>query len=126
MVGTEGQRVAASDRLYLAEQIPMLIVWGARDPIIPVGHGEGAHRALPGSRLEVFDGVGHLPQIEQPARFVAVLEDFLAETEPRALTARSGGLASRSPESRPPGTVRRARQDSNLWPPPPEGGALSS
>jgi len=82
VVGTEGQRIAASDRLYLAEEVPVLIVWGARDPIIPVRHGEDAHRALPGSRLEIFDGVGHLPQIEQPARFITVLEDFLAETEP--------------------------------------------
>ena len=32
---------------------------------------------MPGSRLEVFDGVGHLPQVEAPGRFVAVLERFL-------------------------------------------------
>jgi pimeloyl-ACP methyl ester carboxylesterase len=82
VVGTEGQRVSAADRFYLAEEVPVLIVWGARDPIIPVGHGEDAHRALPGSRLEIFDGVGHLPQVEQPSRFITVLEDFLAETEP--------------------------------------------
>jgi len=82
VVGTEGQRVSAADRFYLAEEVPVLIVWGARDPIIPVAHGEGAHRALPGSRLEIFDGVGHLPQVEQPGRFITVLEDFLAETEP--------------------------------------------
>ena len=74
VVGTEGQRVSAADRFYLAEAVPVLIVWGARDPIIPVGHGEDAHRALPGSRLEIFEGVGHLPQIEQPSRFIAVLE----------------------------------------------------
>jgi pimeloyl-ACP methyl ester carboxylesterase len=82
VVGTEGQRVSAADRFYLAEEVPMLIVWGARDPIIPVSHGEEAHRALPGSKLEIFDGVGHMPQIEQPGRFIAVLEDFLGESEP--------------------------------------------
>lgn len=82
VVGTEGQRVSAADRFYLAEEVPVLIVWGARDPIIPASHGEDAHRVLPGSRLEIFDGVGHLPQIEQPTRFITVLEDFLAETEP--------------------------------------------
>jgi pimeloyl-ACP methyl ester carboxylesterase len=82
VVGLEGQRVSAADRFYLAEEVPVLIVWGARDPIIPVGHGEEAHRVLPGSRLEVFDGVGHLPQVEQPSRFITVLEDFIAETEP--------------------------------------------
>ena len=82
VVGTGGQRVAAGDRLYLAEGVPVLIIWGARDPIIPVRHGEDAHAAIPGSRLEVFEGIGHLPQLESPQRFVAVLERFIAETEP--------------------------------------------
>ncbi len=84
VVGTEGQRVSASERLYLAEEVPVLIVWGSRDPIIPAAHAEDAHRALPGSRLEIFDGAGHLPQLEQPGHFIAVLERFLAETEPAA------------------------------------------
>jgi pimeloyl-ACP methyl ester carboxylesterase len=82
VVSHDGQRVDAGDRLYLAEGVPVLIIWGERDPIIPVHHGEQAHRAIPGSRLEIFDGVGHLPQLEAPARFVTVLERFLAETEP--------------------------------------------
>ena len=82
VIGTGGQRVEAGDRLYLAEAVPVMIVWGAADRIIPVHHGEDAHRHIPGSRLELFDGVGHLPQLEAPLRFVTVLEDFLAETEP--------------------------------------------
>jgi len=82
VIGTGGQRVDASDRLYLAEAVPVLIVWGARDSIIPAHHGEDAHRAIPGSRLEVFEDVGHLPQLEAPGRFIAVLERFLHETEP--------------------------------------------
>jgi pimeloyl-ACP methyl ester carboxylesterase len=82
VVGTDGQRVAAADRLYLAEELPLLIVWGSRDPIIPASHAEDAHRSLPGSRLEVFEGVGHLPQLEQPGRFIALFERFLAENEP--------------------------------------------
>ena len=82
VVGVGGQRVDASDRLYLAEAVPVLIVWGARDSIIPVHHGEDAHRAIPGSRLEVFEGIGHLPQLESPGRFIAALERFLGETEP--------------------------------------------
>ena len=82
VVGMEGQRVAALDRLYLAETLPLLIVWGDRDPIIPIAHAEEAHRALPGSRLETFEGVGHMPQCEAPGPFVAALERFLEETEP--------------------------------------------
>jgi pimeloyl-ACP methyl ester carboxylesterase len=82
VVGTEGQRVAALDRLYLAEALPLLIVWGDRDPIIPVEHAEEAHRALPSSRLEVFEDVGHVPQLESPGSFIAAVERFLDETEP--------------------------------------------
>jgi pimeloyl-ACP methyl ester carboxylesterase len=82
VIGTEGQQISASDRLYLAEAIPVLIVWGARDPIIPARHGEDAHRALPGSQLEIFEGAGHMLQLEQPGRFIAVLEGFLAENDP--------------------------------------------
>ncbi len=82
VIGTRGQRVDATDRLYLAELLPVLIVWGARDSIIPAHHGEDAHRQIPGSGLEVFEDVGHLPQLEAPGRFIAVLERFLRETEP--------------------------------------------
>jgi pimeloyl-ACP methyl ester carboxylesterase len=88
VVGTEGQRIAALDRLYLAEGLPVLILWGDRDPIIPVAHAEAAHLALPHSRLEVLDGVGHVPQLEEPGRFIAVLERFLAETEPASFDRR--------------------------------------
>ena len=62
-----GQRVSATDRLYLAAKLPTLIVWGERDPIIPADHGRAAHAAIPGSRLEIFDGAGPLPA-PRPAR----------------------------------------------------------
>ena len=87
VVGTGGQRLSAVDRLYLAEGVPVLIIWGARDPIIPVRHGENAHKAIPGSRLEIFEGVGHLPQLEAPGRFITALEEFISETEPSPFDA---------------------------------------
>jgi pimeloyl-ACP methyl ester carboxylesterase len=82
VVGLGGQRVSATERLYLAQVLPVLIVWGRHDPIIPVSHAEVAHQGIPGSRLEVFEEVRHFPQLEEPGRFLAVLEDFLAETQP--------------------------------------------
>jgi len=82
VVGMEGQRVGALDKLYLAEALPLLIVWGDRDPIIPVEHAREAHAQLPSSQLEIFEETGHVPQMERPGRFIAVLERFLAETEP--------------------------------------------
>ena len=77
-----GQRVNATDRLYLAENIPFLLVWGGRDPIIPVEHGLSAHELVPSSRLELFEGAGHFPHLEQPQRFVDVLLDFIESTDP--------------------------------------------
>jgi pimeloyl-ACP methyl ester carboxylesterase len=77
-----GQRVSAVDRLYLAEEVPTLIVWGERDPLIPVKHAHAAHEAMPGSRLEVFPGAGHFAQLDEPVRFAGVLADFMEQTEP--------------------------------------------
>lgn len=82
VVDMEGQRIAALDRLYLAEALPLLILWGENDPIIPVEHAREAHAQLPGSRLEIFGGTGHVPMLERPGRFIATLQRFLAETDP--------------------------------------------
>ncbi len=82
VIGIGGQKVSAVDRLYLAEAVPVLIIWGARDRLVPAHHAEHAHREIPGSRLEVFEGAGHLPQLEEPSRFVEVLSRFLEETDP--------------------------------------------
>jgi pimeloyl-ACP methyl ester carboxylesterase len=77
-----GQRVQALDRLYLAEEMPLLIVWGARDRIIPPGHGRRAHKLVGGSRFELFEAAGHFPFLDEPERFVSTLEDWIATTEP--------------------------------------------
>jgi pimeloyl-ACP methyl ester carboxylesterase len=81
VVDLSGQRVSARNRLHLALQKPTLIVWGDRDGIIPVQHAYASHEAMPGSRLEIFDGAGHYPHCEQPDRFVGVVSDFLAQAE---------------------------------------------
>jgi pimeloyl-ACP methyl ester carboxylesterase len=81
-VDVTGQRVQALDRLYLAEELPLLIVWGARDRIIPPGHGRRAHKLVPGSRFELFEAAGHFPHLDEPERFVATLTDWVATTAP--------------------------------------------
>jgi pimeloyl-ACP methyl ester carboxylesterase len=75
-----GQRVSATDRLYLGELLPSLIIWGSRDPLIPVKHASIAHKGLPNSRLEVFDDAGHFPQLYDPVRFAYTLIDFIETT----------------------------------------------
>lgn len=89
VIDLSGQAVSALGRLYRAARLPTLIVWGAQDTFIPVSHAVAAHQAIPGSRLEIFDGVGHYPHCEAPERFVEVLLDFIASTKPARLLARS-------------------------------------
>lgn len=77
-----GQSVSAEDRLYLAAAMPALLIWGDEDQIIPIEHAYSAHEAIPGSRLEVFEGGSHFPHVDDPDRFVDVIKDFMATTEP--------------------------------------------
>jgi pimeloyl-ACP methyl ester carboxylesterase len=85
VIDPSGQRINASDRLYLASKMPSLIVWGERDRIIPVEHAQPAHQGMPGSRLELFEGAGHFPQLDDPLRFARTIEDFFVESEPARL-----------------------------------------
>jgi len=59
-------------------EMPTLIVWGLQDRVIPVAAGISYHRRIPHSRLEIFERTGHLPQLERPARFNALLDEFLS------------------------------------------------
>jgi len=77
-----GQRVNATDRLYLAAEMPSLILWGERDPIIPYTHGLRASETMPGSRFVTFPEAGHFPYRDDPQRFVRELTGFIESTEP--------------------------------------------
>jgi pimeloyl-ACP methyl ester carboxylesterase len=81
-VDVTGQRVQATDRLYLAEELPLLIVWGGRDRIIPADHGRRAHELVPTSRFELFESSGHFPFLDEPARFTSTVEDWIDSTDP--------------------------------------------
>jgi pimeloyl-ACP methyl ester carboxylesterase len=93
-----GQAVSAIDRLYLAQEMPTLIVWGDRDTIIPISHAHQAHEAMPNSRLEIMEGVGHFPHVEEPYQFVEIVVDFLRTTTPSDFTpeARRHALLQRT------------------------------
>ena len=82
VIDPDGQRVDARDRLYLAEGMPTMIVWGERDRIIPVHHGRGAHELVRGSRFELFENAGHFPHRDDPVRFVELMREFISTTEP--------------------------------------------
>jgi len=82
VIDARGQRVSATDRLYLLNSMPTLVVWGGRDNTIPLAHGRDMHRAVPGSRFETLPRAAHFPNLEDPAGLAAVLRDFIETTEP--------------------------------------------
>jgi len=96
VVEPRGQAVSARNRLHLAEELPTLLVWGDADPIIPVEHALAAHRAIGGSRLEIFEGVRHFPHCEAPGRFVDVLADFVEGTVPARVRVSSRHVVGRA------------------------------
>jgi pimeloyl-ACP methyl ester carboxylesterase len=66
-------------RERLAEiEVPTMLVWGQSDRVIPMAAALSYHRRIPHSRLEIFERTGHVPQLERPLRFNAVLDDFLS------------------------------------------------
>lgn len=77
-VGLKGQREVLVDRLAQLER-PTMVVWGTRDRVIPYSHAKEAVSRLPEGYLELIPECGHLPQVEQPERFVSGLRRFLSE-----------------------------------------------
>jgi pimeloyl-ACP methyl ester carboxylesterase len=82
VIDVHGQRVSATDRLYLLESLPTLIVWGERDNTIPLGHGRSAHEAIPNSRFRTLARAAHFPHLEDPDGLSALLREFVATTQP--------------------------------------------
>ncbi|SPM31751.1 alpha/beta fold hydrolase [Mycobacterium terramassiliense] len=80
VVDARGQYVTMLDRSYLVKSVPVQIIWGEDDLIIPVDHAHTAHAAMPGSRIEIFEDSGHMPFHDHPDRFVEVVERFVDST----------------------------------------------
>ncbi len=93
---TLGHKVAGSTEIYmeilrkdffgtLSEEIdrfgrmdvPVLLVWGREDQAVRLQLGEEMHRRLKGSRLEVLDNAGHVPNFERAEEFNRLAVDFL-------------------------------------------------
>jgi pimeloyl-ACP methyl ester carboxylesterase len=75
-----GQTVTAHDHLPMETAVPTLVVWGTEDHTIPAWHAATALQAIPGSRLELFEGSGHHPHLDQPERFAQLLVDFVGQS----------------------------------------------
>jgi hypothetical protein len=90
--------------------MPTLLIWGARDAVIPYQHARLAHAAMPGSRLDTFEQAGHFPHHSDPPRFERCLREFLASTDEAAYVPEAWREL-----------LRRGRCDSlpSMAPPPP-------
>jgi pimeloyl-ACP methyl ester carboxylesterase len=67
---------------------PALVIWGERDPYLPVKHAFQQRRGLPSARVEIFEQSGHSPFADSPERFRNVLVPFLLRAQ---AGDRSGG-----------------------------------
>jgi pimeloyl-ACP methyl ester carboxylesterase len=82
VVDWQGQIVCMADRAYLTEAMPMCVVWGEDDRVIPVSHAARAAELAPKARVEVLPKAGHFPHKDHPERFVKILNDFVRTTQP--------------------------------------------
>jgi Predicted hydrolases or acyltransferases (alpha/beta hydrolase superfamily) len=69
---------AASEAALGKLSLPTLVLWGEKDPLITLDAGKKFAAAIPGAKLKVYPGIGHLPQIEIPAASAHDVAAFLA------------------------------------------------
>jgi pimeloyl-ACP methyl ester carboxylesterase len=82
VVDWRGQIVTMADRAYLTEAMPMCVVWGSEDGVIPVRHARVVAELAPGATVEVIERAGHFPHKDHPERFVGILDEFIATHPP--------------------------------------------
>ncbi len=81
VVDWRGQIVTMADRAYLTEAMPMCVVWGSDDQVIPVSRQQ-RERARATARIEVLPNAGHFPHKDHPERFARIVRDFIRSTAP--------------------------------------------
>ncbi|HET6627334.1 MAG TPA: alpha/beta fold hydrolase [Nocardioidaceae bacterium] len=82
VVDWRGQVVTMADRAYLTRAMPMCVIWGTDDDVIPVRHAGLAAELAPDATVEVIANAGHFPHKEHPQRFVTIVNDFIRTTQP--------------------------------------------
>lgn len=77
VVDRRGQFVCALNRLHFNADVPVLIMTGDQDRVIPVEHAYAAHEAMPHSRLHIIAGAAHHPQAEQTETVASLIDEFM-------------------------------------------------
>jgi pimeloyl-ACP methyl ester carboxylesterase len=109
VVDWRGQIVTMADRAYLTEAMPMAVIWGRDDRVIPVTHASNAAALAPGARVEVIPDAGHFPHKDHPQRFAKLVHEFIRSTEPAAYSRARFRRLLRAGESGPVRPVARVR-----------------
>ena len=84
VVDWRGQIVTMADRAYLTQAMPMCVVWGTDDSVIPVRHAGIAAEIAPLATVEVIANAGHFPHKDHPQRFVKIIDEFIRMHPPAA------------------------------------------
>ncbi len=82
VIDWRGQLVTMRDRAYLAAGMPILVVWGEGDSVLPVSHATAAVESMPFAQLVTMPRVGHFPHVERPDDFAEALIAFVDSTAP--------------------------------------------
>ena len=100
-----GQREVLLDQLRTLT-MPTLVIWGENDYVLPAHHARAAVDRLPGGRLSLFPDCGHLPHVEHPDRFAAVLSDWLTEHHDSSASKASTRRITTEPATWQPSATR--------------------
>ena len=82
VIDLRGQIVTMTDRAYLTAAMPILVIWGVEDKVLPSTHAENVAAIAPGAVVEIFAASGHFPHKDHPERFLKVVREFIRNTEP--------------------------------------------
>ncbi|WP_261782295.1 alpha/beta fold hydrolase [Rhodococcus sp. BP-316] len=81
VISFRGQTISATPHFANFPNIQAMLVWGARDSIIPNSHTENARAELPHGRVEIFERAGHFPHLDNPDRFDRIFTEFMRDCE---------------------------------------------
>jgi pyruvate dehydrogenase E2 component (dihydrolipoamide acetyltransferase) len=71
----DAQRLDSAGALAaISETVPVTVVWGTVDRIIPAAHAE----SVTGAERRLIDGAGHMPHMERPSETMAAIEETIA------------------------------------------------
>ncbi|GAB7007871.1 alpha/beta fold hydrolase [Nocardioides sp. AN3] len=82
VIDWSGQTVTMRDRAYLTAAMPLCVVWGADDRVLPASHAEIVREIAPSAQVTVMEDCGHFPHKDHPEAFAELLDQFIRSTAP--------------------------------------------